>query len=805
MESDIAGQDFEEVLAEPEEVNVPSEIGIIPLRDAVVFPHLVAPLVIGRTKSLALVDEAVAGNRVLGLVVQRNQEEDPDVEDLYRVGTAVAILKMLKFPDKTTRLLVQGLSRVRIAAFIQTAPYFKARVTPLASTVENTLEIKALARSASDLFNKIVSLSPHLPEELAVAVMNLADPSRTADLIASSINLSVPEKQEILEESRVKKRLQQIHEFLSREQQVLELGSKIQSQVKNEMDKTQREFYLRQQMKAIRRELGEDEEQGAEIAEIRAKIDTAGMSEEAKKQAEIELERLSKMAPMAAEYSVTRTYLDWLCDLPWAKCTEDRLDVVRAQRILNHDHYNLDQVKERILEYLAVRQLKRDRRGSVLAFVGPPGVGKTSLGRSIARALGRRFVRISLGGVRDEAEIRGHRRTYVGALPGRIIQGIRRAGTNNPLFMLDEVDKMGFDVRGDPTAALLEVLDMEQNHRFSDHYVEVPFDLSSVIFIGTANALDTVPAALRDRMEVHELAGYADEEKLHIARRFLVKRELQAHGLTAKNLRFTDGALRSMISDYTREAGVRNLERAIATVCRKVAKQIAEGKSQAVAVSTKNVVKYLGRRKYYLEGAGERAVSGVATALAWTETGGVIMFVESNLMRGDGQLQMTGQLGDVMRESAQAALTVIRSRADVLGIDDAVLQHCDLHIHVPAGAIPKDGPSAGITIAASLASLMMNVPIDPGIAMTGEITLKGRMLQVGGVREKILAARRAGIRKIILPERNREDVQEIAAEFRKGLTFVFVDAVEEALMEALGTKVKKVSKRGGRRAARRGA
>jgi ATP-dependent Lon protease len=786
MESDSTSQGFEEVLAQPEEVTVPSEVGLIPLRDAVIFPHLVAPLVIGRPKSLVLVDEAVAGDRVVGLVVQRNDKDDPEVEDLYSVGTAAVILKMLKFPDKTTRLLVQGISRIRIGKYTQSEPFFRARVTAVPPKGNATIKVKALMSNATELFNQIVSLSPHLPEELAVAVMNLGDPSRTADLIASSINLSVAERQGILEIVDIKERLEKVHQYLSREQQVLELGNEIQTQVKEEIDKSQREYYLRQQLKAIQKELGEEDEMGQEVREIQSKIEQAEMPQEAKKQAETELDRLSKMAPMAAEYSVVRTYLDWLTDLPWSKSTQDRLDVGHAQRILNHDHYDLDQVKERILEYLAVRQLKKDQRGSVLCFVGPPGVGKTSLGRSIARALGRKFVGVSLGGIRDEAEIRGHRRTYVGALPGRIIQGIRRAGSNNPLFMLDEIDKMGMDIRGDPTAALLEVLDMEQNHRFSDHYLEVPFDLSRVIFIATANALDTVPPALRDRMEILELPGYAEEEKLRIAKRFLVKRELKAHGLTRKQLEFTEGALRTIVSDYTREAGVRTLERQIGTVCRKVAKQVAQGKKKPVRVGVKNVSEYLGRSKFFHEVASRSNVAGLAVALAWTEAGGEIMFIESNLVRGDGRVQLTGQLGDVMRESAQAALTFIRSRADELHIDDAVLQHCDLHIHVPAGAIPKDGPSAGITIAASLVSLLTNTVIDPEMAMTGEITLKGRVLPVGGVREKVLGARRAGIRKIVLPAQNREDVNEIPKEYRKGMSFIFVDSVADALNEILG-------------------
>lgn len=771
---------------EPEPSSVPSEIGIIPLRDTVIFPYMIAPLVIGRTRSLRLVDEASNSNRMVGLATQtRPDTESPAPSDLHLIGTAATILKMLKFPDGSTRILVQGVSRIKIKSYSQEEPYLKARIEPVPEVADSTVETQALLRNISETFGKIVALSPHLPDELQVAVMNIDNPSRAADLIASNINLSTQEKQEILEIFETKERLSKLVNFLNRELQVLELGSKIQSQVKSELDKTQREYYLREQLKAIKRELGEADERTAEVEELKQKIDAAKMPAETKQVAEKELDRLSKMPPQAAEYTVSRTYLDWLITLPWSTSTEDVLDVLQAKRILDEDHYDLDKVKDRILEFLAVRKLKAETKGPILCFVGPPGVGKTSLGRSIARALGRKFTRISLGGIRDEAEIRGHRRTYVGALPGRIIQGIRKAGSNNPLFMLDEIDKIGADFRGDPAAALLEVLDPEQNLFFSDHYLEVAFDLSRVMFITTANVLHTVPPALLDRMEVIELPGYTDEEKVFIAHSYLIPRQMQAHGLTADNVAFEDDALRLLISSYTREAGLRNLEREIANVCRKVARRIAEGGTEKATIDGGAVGDFLGPTKYYRDSAERTMQPGVATGMAWTESGGDIIFVESSLMKGGKSLALTGRLGEVMRESAQAALTYIRSRAKELGIDEAFYENNDLHVHVPHGGVPKDGPSAGVTIATSLVSLLTGRPVKADVAMTGEITLKGRVLPVGGIKEKILAARRAGIKRVILPKDNEKDMVEVPEIVKNGLDFVFVTNLDDVFANGL--------------------
>jgi ATP-dependent Lon protease len=765
---------------------LPSELGIIPLRDTVIFPYMIAPLVIGRAKSLHLVDEAANTDRIVGLATQvRPDIEDPGSGDLNTVGTAATILKMLKFPDGSTRVLVQGASRVRLKAFTQKEPYFKAQIEPVPETSDASVETQALLRSVSDIFGRIVGLSPHLPDELQVAVMNIDNASRAADLIASNINLSTAEKQEMLETFDTKKRLQKLIAFLNRELQVLELGSKIQSQVKTELDKSQREYYLREQLKAIRRELGETDERTIEIEELRQKIKSAKMSKDAFAVAQKELDRLSKMPPQAAEYTVSRTYLDWLISLPWSKSTKDIVNVAKAKDILDEDHYDLDKVKERILEYLAVRKLKEDMKGPILCFVGPPGVGKTSLGRSIARALGRKFTRISLGGIRDEAEIRGHRRTYVGALPGRIIQGIRKAGSNNPLFMLDEVDKIGADFRGDPAAALMEVLDPEQNSGFSDHYLEVPFDLSRVMFVTTANVLVTVPPALLDRMEVIELPGYTDDEKVEIADQYLIPRQLDAHGLTADNLHFTEPAIRLLISEYTREAGLRNLEREIGNIARKVARKVAEGEETKITVAREAIADFLGPRKYYREVAERTMLPGVATGLAWTEAGGNIIFVESSTMKGGKSLTLTGRLGDVMRESAQASLTYVRSNAEALGIDAGFYEDKDVHIHVPHGGVPKDGPSAGVTIATSLVSLLTGRPVRPDVAMTGEITLKGKVLPVGGIKEKILAARRAGIRKVILPRQNEKDLIEVPDVVKLGMEFIFVDSLDQVFKNAL--------------------
>jgi len=769
-----------------EAVRLPNELGIIPLRDTVIFPYMIAPLVIGRPKSLHLVDEAANTDRMIGLATQVQPDtEEPTPSDLHGVGTAATILKMLKFPDGSTRVLVQGTSRIRIKRYAQREPYLRADVEPVPEVADTSVETQALLRSVSDIFGKIVGLSPHLPDELHVAVMNIDNASRAADLIASNINLSTSEKQDILETYETGSRLQKLIGYLNRELQVLELGSKIQSEVKTELDKSQREYYLREQLKAIQRELGETDERTVEIAELREKIDLANMPKDAKQAADRELDRLGKMPPQAAEYTVSRTYLDWLINLPWANATKDSLDVGKAKDILDEDHYDLDKVKERILEFLAVRKLKADTKGPILCFVGPPGVGKTSLGKSIARTLGRKFTRISLGGIRDEAEIRGHRRTYVGALPGRIIQGIRKAGSNNALFMLDEVDKIGADFRGDPGAALLEVLDPEQNAFFSDHYLEVPFDLSRVMFITTANVLVTVPPPLLDRMEVIELPGYTDEEKVEIARTYLIPRQLDAHGLTIKTLAFDDDAVRLLISEYTREAGLRNLEREIGNISRKVARKVAEGKRGKTVITADKVEDYLGPRKFFREIAERTMVPGVATGLAWTEAGGDIIFVEASMMKGGKSLNLTGRLGDVMRESAQAALTYVRSQAKALNVDPAFYENHDIHVHVPHGGVPKDGPSAGVTIATSLLSLLTKRPVKADIAMTGEITLKGRVLPVGGIKEKILAARRAGIRKVILPSKNEKDLIEVPEIVKKGLEFIFVDNLDEVFEYAL--------------------
>jgi ATP-dependent Lon protease len=767
-------------------VRVPSNLGIIPLRDTVIFPYMIAPLVIGRARSLHLIDEAANADRMVALATQHQPDtETPVPGDLHQVGTAATILKMLKFPDGSTRVLVQGTSRIRIGSYVQEQPYLRADIEGVPELSDTTVETQALLRSVSDIFAKIVGHSPHLPDELQVAVMNIDNPSRAADLIASNINLSTLEKQEILETFDTKERLARLMTFLNRELQVLELGSKIQSQVKTELDKSQREYYLREQLKAIRRELGESDERTIEIEELQQKIEAAKMPDDAKQTAEKELDRLAKMPPQAAEYTVSRTYLDWLVTLPWSEGTKDVVDVPKAKKILDADHYDLDKVKERILEFLAVRKLKKETKGPILCFVGPPGVGKTSLGKSIARALGRKFTRISLGGIRDEAEIRGHRRTYVGALPGRIIQGIRKAGSNNTLFMLDEVDKIGADFRGDPAAALLEVLDPEQNAFFSDHYLEVPFDLSKVMFITTANVLVTVPPALLDRMEVIDLPGYTDEEKVEIARVYLVPRQKESHGLTDGHIEFEDDAIRLLISEYTREAGLRNLEREIGNISRKVARKVAEGEKRKIKVTTERVHEFLGPRKFFRDVAERTMVPGVATGLAWTEAGGDIIFVESSLMKGGKSLTLTGRLGEVMRESAQASLTYVRSRASDLKIEDGFYDNHDLHVHVPHGGVPKDGPSAGVTIATSLVSLLTGRPVRADVAMTGEITLKGKVLPVGGIKEKILASRRAGIKKVILPRRNEKDLSEVPDIVKDGLEFMFVDSLEEVFKKAL--------------------
>ncbi|OQX60018.1 endopeptidase La [candidate division KSB1 bacterium] len=775
--------------SEIEKIEIPDEVPILALRDTVIYPFMVSPLFVARPKSIKLIDDVLIGNRILGLVAQRKTDvEDPKGEDLFKYGTVATILKMLKFPDGSVRVLVQGLTRMEVLEYVQTEPYLKAKIQPLEDVIEKSLELEALAKNITIQFQKIVNLVPQLPDELQIAVMNISHPGKLADLVASNLNLSLEEKQQILEAIDVKKRLEKLTIFINRELQVLEVGTKIQSQVQSELSKNQREYFLRQQLEAIRKELGEEDERTMEIKELKEKIKAAKMPKDVEKEAMRELDRLSKMPPGAAEYTVSRTYLDWLIALPWSVSTEDNLDIAQAQKVLDEDHYDLDKVKERILEYLAVRKLKSDMKGPILCFVGPPGVGKTSLGRSIARALGRKFVRISLGGARDEAEIRGHRRTYIGALPGRIIQGIRNAGSNNPVFMLDEVDKLGVDFRGDPSSALLEVLDPEQNYAFVDHYLDVPFDLTKVMFITTANLLDPIPAALRDRMEVLELPGYTEEEKLHIAKKYLIPKQLEAHGLTADHLVFDDEAIMRIVREYTREAGLRNLEREIAAICRRVARKVAEGETEKQQITESRIPEFLGPPRFFFEVAERTSEPGVATGLAWTPSGGDILFIEASKMPGKKGLILTGHLGEVMKESAQAALSYIRSKAKELGVNERFFDKYDIHIHVPAGAIPKDGPSAGVTISTALLSLLREEPVRSDVAMTGEITLRGKILPVGGIKEKILAAKRAGIKVVILPEKNKKDLEEVPQQAKDELQFHFVDTLDEVFEIAFDSK-----------------
>ena len=764
---------------------LPPELPVVALRDYVIFPMMITPLDVGRPKSIRAVDAVAADLRVFITVMQKDKDiQDPQPpDDLYQIGTLVNIVRMMRSPEGHIHLILRGLARVRIEEWTQTDPYLKARYSIVDETVEQTIEVQALVNSVLDLFRRMVQLSPHLPDEAIHLVASLTSPAQIADVVVSALNLTPQDRQRFLEMTDPVQRLKELVPLLSREIQVLELTQKIQEQARQELDKAQREFILRQQLREIQKELGETPE--AEIEELRQKIEEAGMPEEVKEVALRELDRLSKMHPAAAEYTVSRTYIDWLISLPWNKVTEDNLDIAHAKKVLDEDHYDLDDVKERLLEFLAVRKLKQDTKGPILCFVGPPGVGKTSLGQSIARALGRKFVRISLGGVRDEAEIRGHRRTYVGALPGRIIQGLRQAGTKNPVFMLDEVDKLGFDFRGDPAAALLEVLDPEQNHSFVDHYLDVPFDLSQVLFICTANITDTIPPALLDRMEVIRIPGYSHEEKLQIAKRYLVPRNLKEHGLTEDHVEFTDEALSVIIKQYTREAGVRNLSREIANICRKVARRVAEGNTEKVAVTPENVAEFLGPPKFLEEIAERKPQVGVATGLAWTPFGGSVLFVETTKMPGKGSLIITGHLGEIMKESAQAALSYVRSRSEQLGIPEDFFSKHDIHIHVPAGAIPKDGPSAGITMATALASLATNRPVRHDVAMTGEITLTGRILPVGGIKEKVLAAKEAGITEIILPAQNEKDLVEIPEHIRNALRFHFVENMDEVLELAL--------------------
>ena len=768
---------------------IPETLPILPLFDAALFPKMVLPLIVMQGESVQLVDEAMSKDRIIGLVVSK-QNPSPNTahtrDDLYVVGTSALILKMAKTEDNKAQLLVQGLGRFSIKDFKEAKPYLQASVRHIADKGKKDKESEALMSNIVGLFTRIVELSPGLPKEIGAMSNSIEEPGILADMVASTINSTVEEKQKVLETAHIKKRLKEVTRLANYQLEILELGSKIQTQVKGDMDKHQREYYLRQQLKAIKEELGEkDDESGVEVEEYRTKIEEKNLPEEAKKEAVRELNRLSRMHPSSSEYTVSSTYLDWLTTIPWNESTEDNLDIKKARKVLDEDHYGLEKAKKRIIEYLAVRKLNPDSKGPILCFAGPPGTGKTSLGRSVARALGRKFIRISLGGVRDEAEIRGHRRTYVGALPGRIIQGIRRTESNNPVFMLDEIDKVGSDFRGDPSSALLEVLDPEQNFSFSDHYLDVPFDLSKVMFITTANILDPIPPALRDRMEVLKLLGYTDDEKVKIAERFLIPRQRKEHGLKIEQISFTKGAVKRIISDYTREAGLRNLEREIASICRGAATKIAEESATSVAIKSVNVSKYLGTVRFTSDVLERTSTPGVAVGLAWTQTGGEILFIEATAMKGKKGLTLTGQLGDVMKESATAALSFIRSNADVIGIPEDFFENHDIHIHVPAGGIPKDGPSAGITMLTALTSLLSNRRIRTKLAMTGEITLRGKVLPVGGIKEKVLAAHRAGIKTIVMPKRNKKDTEEIPEKVQKDIRFHFVDDMLDILKIAL--------------------
>ncbi|MCX7943624.1 MAG: endopeptidase La [Deltaproteobacteria bacterium] len=764
---------------------IPEKLPVLPVRNIVLFPMVSMPMMIGREKSIKLIDDVLVSNRFVAIVAQKDPDiEDPKESDLYRAGCVAIVLKMMKFPDGQMRTLIQGIARINIDEFLTSEPYFTARVSQIKESFEYSEDSQAKISALKKSFQILAERSPIISKDLVGTVMSSDDPSFLTDIIAINLNLKLPELQELLGEGNINKRLERVLDNLNREIEVLELGNKIQDNVRQQIDRSQREYYLREQLKAIKKELGDDDGE-REIQEFREKIEKLGLPDEVRKEAERELSRMEKMHPESAEYTVSRTYLDWICELPWNISTEDNLDIENVKKTLDEDHFGLEKVKDRIIEYLAVRKLKSDMKGPILCFVGPPGVGKTSLGRSIARAMGRKFERLSLGGIRDEAEIRGHRRTYVGALPGRIIRALRKVGSNNPVIMLDEVDKLGMDFRGDPASALLEVLDPEQNFSFTDHYLDVPFDLSKVLFITTANLMDPIPPPLLDRMEIIEIPGYIVEEKLMIAKNHLIPKQIRENGLSGDLISFKDEAIIKIISSYTREAGVRNLERVIASVCRKVARNVAIGNKERVIVDEKKLVEFLGPEKHFSEIVERTNIAGVAIGLAWTPVGGEILFIEATRMKGSKGFSLTGKLGEVMSESAQAALAYIRSNAARFGIEEDFFEKGDIHVHIPAGSIPKDGPSAGITIATAIVSLLTGKLVRSDTAMTGEITLRGKVLPVGGIKEKILAAARMGITRIILPKNNEADLSDIPENIRSKLTFIPVATMEEVLENAI--------------------
>jgi len=781
--------DLEFTETSPAQVDeIPAELPVLPLKETVVFPDSMTPLAIGQERSIALVDDVVGGERLLALVTVRDAEVDaPGWDDLYDIGTAAVVHKMIRVPDGTLRILVQGLRRIRLEEPVADEPYLVARFEPVPDHAEDSRELEALLRNAQGLFGRIIGLAPYLPEELQIAAANTEDASGLCNLVASTLRLKTEEKQRILELADNEERLREVSKLLNRELDVFELGTKIQSQVQSELEKGQREFFLRQQLKAIQEELGEGDPEQADANELRERLDALELPEDARKAADRELARLERLPAAAAEYGVIRTYLDWLATLPWGVTTPDDLDLDRARQILDEDHYDLDKVKERIVEHLAVSKLKQDPAGQILCFVGPPGVGKTSLGQSIARTLGRKFARLSVGGVRDEAEIRGHRRTYIGAMPGSIIRALRDAESMNPVLLIDEIDKMGADVRGDPASAMLEVLDPAQNCTFRDHYLDLPFDLSKALFICTANTVDTIPSALLDRMDVIQLSGYTEEEKLGIAKRYLVPRQISEHGLRRDRIEIGAPVLRLLARDYTREAGVRGLERRIGDLCRKAAVQVARGREEPIGVTEELAREWLGPRRFSAETRRRTADPGVATGLAYTPVGGDVLYIEAQAYAGRGKLTVTGQLGEVMQESAQAALSWVRSHTEELELDERWFSRHDVHLHVPAGAVPKDGPSAGIAMATAIASLVRGTPVSDDVAMTGEITLTGQVLPIGGVRDKVLAAQRAGLGRVILPRENEHDLEELPPETRDALRFVLVESIDEVFDAAFSS------------------